>query len=223
VWSPDGSCLAFRSNRERQHNLYLRQAVVGAADESFVNSGAANYPTDWSPDGDSIIFHAFDKETKYDVWTAAVRHPDQRRALVASKYDDVQGQISPSGRWLAYTSNQSSRYQVWVQSLQSVGRAWQMSFDGGSDPEWRADEKELFFVASDGQMMSVDFTGGVSFDRVVPRALFQFRAVPAMSPFLSAYDVDRAGQRFLVRTKETLETHPLNVIVNWSVPGRGEK
>jgi hypothetical protein len=53
--------------------------------------------------------------------------------------------------------------------------------------------------------------------------LFQFRAVPAMSPFLSAYDVDRAGQRFLVRTKETLETHPLNVIVNWSVPGRGEK
>jgi len=98
-----------------------------------------------------------------------------------------------------------------------------VSFDGGSDPEWRADEKELFFLGGNGQMMSVDLTGGASFDHVVPRALFQFRDIAVMSPFLSAYDVDRAGRRFLVRTKETLETHPLNVIVNWSVPAQDGK
>jgi hypothetical protein len=131
--------------------------------------------------------------------------------------------MSPSGLWLAYTSNRSSRYEVYVEPLRPDGRLWQVSFDGGSDPEWRADEKELFFLGSDGQMMSVDLTGRVAFDRVVPRALFQFRAVPVMSPFLSAYDVDRAGERFLVRTKETLETHPLTVIVHWSVPRHAGK
>jgi serine/threonine protein kinase/Tol biopolymer transport system component len=223
VWSPDGSRLAFRSNREGPHDLFIRPASVGGADEIFVKSGAANYPTDWSPDGESIVFHAFNKDTKYDVWVAPVRHADQRRTLVASKYDDVQGQMSPSGRWLAYTSNRSSRYEVYVESLQPDAGLWQVSVDGGSDPEWRADEKELFFVSSDGQMMSVDLTGGASFDRVVPRALFRFRTIAVMSPFLSAYDVDRDGERFLVRTKETLETHPLNVVVHWSVPGQAAK
>jgi hypothetical protein len=189
----------------------------------FLNTGASNYPTDWSPDGDLIVHHSASKETKYDVWAAPVRHPNQRRALVQTKHDDVQGQISPSGRWLAYTSNQSSRYEVWVQSLPD-GPHSQVSIDGGSDPEWRADEKELFFLGSDGRMMSVDWSGAASFDRAMPRALFQFRALPVMSPFLSAYDVDRAGQRFLVRnSKESLETQPLNVIMHWSVPGQDSK
>jgi hypothetical protein len=135
----------------------------------------------------------------------------------------VQGQISPSGRWLAYTSNRSSRYEVWIEALRGDRGPWQLSFDGGSDPKWRADENELFFVGSDGQMMSVDVAGGPPFDRV-PRPLFQFRAIAVMSPFLSAYDVDRAGQRFLMRTsKLTLETQPLNVIVHWSVPGSAVK
>ena len=89
---------------------------------------------------------------------------------------------------------------------------------GGSNPKWRTDEKEMFFVGSDGRMMSVGLPGGASFDAGVPRPLFRFRDIDVISPFLS-YNVQRDGQRFLVgASTEDVQTHPLNVLVHWSVP-----
>ena len=224
VWSPDSTRLVFRSNRERQHDLYVQQAAGGGADEVFVKSPVAKYPTDWSPDGAFVVFHAFDARTHYDVWAAAVDHATPSRPLLQTEFDEVQGQISPSGRWLAYTSNQSSRFEVYVQPVLADGRKWQVSIAGGSDPKWRADEKELFFLGNDGRMMSVRLAGGTSFDPEVPRPLFQFRDIALISPYLSAYDVQRDGERFLVRAStEDLQTHPLNVFVHWSVPTRAAK
>jgi Tol biopolymer transport system component len=224
VWSPDGTRLAFRSNREGQHDLYVRQAAGGGPDELFVKNLVAKYPTDWSPDGAFILYHAFDERTHYDLWAALVDHPTQPRPLLQTEFDEVQGQISPSGRWLAYTSNQSSRFEVYVQPLRDDSRKWQVSIGGGSDPKWRADEKEMFFVGSDGRMMSVGLTGGTAFDPGAPRPLFRFRDIDVSSPFLSAYNVQRDGQRFLVPASiEELSTHPLNVLVNWSVPVRAAK
>jgi Tol biopolymer transport system component len=213
----------FRSNRERQHDLYFQQAAGGGADELFVKSSVAKYPTDWSPDGAFVVYHAFDPRTHYDLWAAPVSQSHQPRPLVQTDFDDVQGQISPSGRWLAYTSNQSSRFEVYVQPLPPDGRKWQVSVAGGSDPKWRADEKEMFFLASDGQMTSVALTGSTSFDPGVPRPLFRFRDIAVISPYLSAYNVQRDGQRFLApASTEELQTHPLNVLVHWSVPVRAK-
>jgi hypothetical protein len=189
-----------------------------------VKSLVAKYPTDWSPDGSFIVFHAFDERTQYDLWAAPLDHPNRPRPLLQTEFDEVQGQISPSGRWLAYTSNESSRFEVYVQPLQADGRKWQVSIGGGSDPKWRADEKELFFVGSDGRMMSVGLTGGTSFEPGVPRSLFRFRDIDVISPFLSAYNVQGDGQRFLVAAStEDVQTHPLNVLVHWSVPVRAPK
>ena len=224
VWSPDGTRLVFRSNRERQHDLYVQQAAGGGVDELLVTSPAAKYPTDWSPDGAFVVYHALDKRTLYDLWAAPLGQPNQSRPLLQTDFDEVQGRISPSGRWLAYTSNQSSRFEVYVQPLQADGRKWQVSIGGGSDPRWRADEKELFFLGSDGRMMSVDLAGGTSFNPSVPRSLFLLRDVAVISPYLSAYDVQRDGRRFLVRAStEEVQTHPLNVFVHWSVTMRAAK
>lgn len=221
VWSPDGTQLVFRSNREGQHDLYMRPAVGGGADELFVKSSAAKYPTSWTPDGRFVVYHAFAESTHHDVWAAAVGPAGPPRPLIHTEFDELQGQISPSGRWLAYTSNQSSRFEVYVQALNANGRSWQVSIDGGSDPKWRADEKEMFYVDGDGRVMSVPLSDATSFDPGVPRPLFQLRGFTFVSPYLSAYNIDADGRRFLVRhPTEELQTLPLHVIVHWSAPVR---
>jgi Tol biopolymer transport system component len=220
VWSPDGARLVFRSNRDRKHDLYIRPAVGGGEEQPFLKTPAAKYPTDWSPDGAFVVYHANDERTHYDVWAVPIGHPDQPRPLVQTEFDEMQGQISPSGRWLAYTSNQSGRLDVYVQALGPDGRKWQISTDGGSDPKWRADEKELFYIGRDGRMMSVDLPGA-AFDPGTPRPLFLLRDVSAVAPYVSAYDLQRDGQRFLVRVPiEHLQTQPLNVLVHWSMQNR---
>jgi Tol biopolymer transport system component/predicted Ser/Thr protein kinase len=224
VWSPDSARLVFRSNRERRHDLYIRPAAGGGEDRPFLKTSEAKYPSDWSPDGSFVVYHAEDERTHHDVWAVPIDHPDQPRTLVQTEFDEMQGRISPSGRWLAYTSNQSSRFEVYIQPLQADGRKWQISIDGGSDPKWRADEKELFYIGLDGRMMSVDVNATAAVDPGTPRPLFPLRDFAAVAPYLSAYDVQRDGQRFLVRLPiEELKTHPLNVLLNWSVPDRATK
>jgi serine/threonine protein kinase len=219
VWSPDSARIIFRSNRDRRHDLYIRPAT-GGEDQLFLKTDTAKYPTDWSPDGTFVVYHTNDARTNQDIWSAPLDHPDRARPLVQTEFDEMQGHISPSGRWLAYTSNQSSQLEVYVQPLKPDGRRWQVSTGGGSDPKWRADNKELFYIARDGRLMSVDVSGD-GFDPGNPRPLFALRDVSAVSPFLSAYDVQRDGQRFLVRVPiEDLKTHPLNVLVHWSLHDR---
>ena len=129
---------------------------------------------------------------------------------------ETQGILSPDGRWLAYTSNQSSRLEVYVQRVNADGRKWPISTGGGSDPKWRADGKELFYVARDGQLMSVDVSAD-RFEPGTPRPLFLVRDVSLVAPYPSIYDVQGNGQRFLARIPiEGLQTHPLNVLVNWA-------
>jgi len=222
VWSPDSARIIFRSNRDRRHDLYIRPAT-GGVDQLFLKTDTAKYPTDWSPDGAFVVYHVKDARTNQDIWAAPLDRPDQARPLIQTEFDEMQGHLSPDGRWLAYTSNQSSRLEVYVQPLKPDGRKWQVSTGGGSDPKWRADNKELFYIAGDGRLMSVDVSGA-RFDSANPRPLFTLHGVSAVSPFLSAYDVQRDGQRFLVRVPiEDLKTRPLNVIVHWSVPERGTK
>ena len=105
--------------------------------------------------------------------------------------------------------------------MNANGRSWQVSIDGGSDPKWRADEKEMFYVDGDGRVMSVPLSDATSFDPGVPRPLFQLRGFTFVSPYLSAYNIDADGRRFLVRhPTEELQTLPLHVIVHWSAPVR---
>jgi dipeptidyl aminopeptidase/acylaminoacyl peptidase len=222
VWSADGARLVFRSNREgQQHDLYIRQAAGGGADELFVTSPVSKYPTDWSPDGAFIVYHSFDARTRQDLWVAPVGEPKAARPLLQTEFDEVQGQISPSGRWLAYSSNQSSRFEVYVEPVPADGRKWKVSTDGGSDAQWRADEKEMFYVDADGRLMSVGLMDRGGFDPGVPQPLFQLNDAPVSSPYLSSYDVLPDGQRFLVRVStEEVQRQPLHVLVHWSIPTR---
>ena len=220
VWSPDGSRIAFRSNRAGVHDLYVRAANGGGDDQLLLKTSSAKYPSDWSASGGVIVYHADDPKTHFDIWAAPVGG-GAPRPLLRTAFDEMQAQLSPDGRWLAYTSTQSSRLEVYVEAVGSDSGRWQVSVGGGSDARWRRDGKELFYVANDGRLMAVTVNASQTFDAGTPRPLFQLPPLPVVAPYLNAYDVDAAGQRFLVRIPlESLETLPLTVLVNWSPTAR---
>jgi len=137
--------------------------------------------------------------------------------LMRSPFNERQAQFSPDGAWVAYTSDESKRDEVYVQSFQNRPERRQMSVNGGHDPHWRADGGELFYVSIDGYLMAVarrqplPATQG---DR--PHRLFRLDdKSAARPPYLSGYDVSPDGRRFLVRTaNQDARSLPLTVILN---------
>jgi Tol biopolymer transport system component len=220
VWSPDGETIVFRSNPERVHDLYVRAANGSGSDQLLFSSREAKYPTDWSPDGRFIVFHSNFAETGWDIWLMPMSPRGQPRPLVRTSYDEVQGQISPDGRWLAYTSLiTAGKPEVYVQPLEGPGDRWEISVGGGSDPRWRPDGKELFYVRPDGMLMAVPVKAHETFAPGTAQPLFRVPGVTASPPFISAYDVDPSGQRFLVRLPlQDPQTQPLTVLLHWRAP-----
>lgn len=215
IWSTDGREVVFRSNRAGVHELYRRPANGSGSHAILPVSGGAKYPTDWMPDGRHLVYHAYHRETGSDIWRLSV---DGNHAvpLVQTPFDEMQGQVSDDGRWLAYTSLESGRIQVYVQGLVASGERWQVSVDGGRDPRWRGDGRELFFLSADSWLTAVDFSEG---GPGTPRRLFQVGVPPPRDPYLSSYDVTVDGRRFLVKLPvQDVTTTPIHVVTGWLGP-----
>jgi serine/threonine protein kinase len=218
VWSPDGSTVVFRSNRDGVHDLYLHASGGTGDDQLFLHTDSAKYPTDWAPDGSYIVYHA-NSQPGWDIWMAPVSpRREEPRPLVQTEFDEAQGKVSPDGHWLAYTSFKTSdRPEVFVQAIKGEAHQWQISVAGGADPHWRGDGSELFYVQPDGMLMSVSMRLHGTFDPDRPRALFRLPGIRIGAPYFSSYDVDPSGKRFLVRVPlESARTRPFTVLVNWS-------
>ena len=129
----------------------------------------------------------------------------------------MNGKFSPDGKWVAYTSNESGRWEVYVTSFPAANGKWQTSTSGGTQPRWRADGKELYYMDPGGRMMAVPITTGTSFEQGAPSVLFQTdpKEIVASSERY-VYDATRDGQRFLVNTKvESADRQSMLVILNW--------
>ena len=122
--------------------------------------------------------------------------------------------FSPDDKWVAYNSNASGRFEVYVRAFPGPGGQFQISRNGGWAPKWRGDGKEIFFLALDGTMMSADISSGKELQASVPRALFQTQLLKGQDRHV--YDVTRDGTRFLIRVPDAKQiTTPLTVVVNW--------
>jgi eukaryotic-like serine/threonine-protein kinase len=218
VWAPDGTRVVFRSNRDRLHDLYIVAPNSAGSDELLLRTDAAKYPTDWSTDGRMVIYHSEMRETGWDIWAAGVSPRGQPTPLVRTTDDEVQGHLSRNGRWLAYTSRvPPDTVEVFAKALNGGATRVPISVNGGSDPHWSADDRELFYVGPDGTLMSVAVHPEGPLNPEKPRPLFKIPGVRVAPPYPSRYDVDPSGQRFLVlRPIDNPQTVPLTEFVNWS-------
>lgn len=223
VWSPDGSKIAFAHSVKGTTDIYVRASNGTGQDELIFESKESKQPNDWSRDGKFLIFSSLGSGGDSDLWALPMTSTDKKPILLLrTQYNEGQGQLSPDGRWLAYMSQESGTAQVYMQPFapgweKPITGKWQISTNGGVQPRWRADGKELFYLGQDRKLMAVEVKATAqSFDRSVPQALFDSRSVVGSSTAFG-YAPSADGKRFLmpVPAGALLEAPPLTVIVNW--------
>jgi eukaryotic-like serine/threonine-protein kinase len=219
VWAPDGQRIVFRSNRRAAHDLYLIDPERPGSEVDFQFSPAGKYPTSWSRDGE-IVYHLRRPESGFDVLVAEARPGSAAHALLDTSSNEVQGQLSPDGRWLAYTSDESNTPEVYLRA-KAGGPRKPVSVKGGIDPKWARTSGELFYIDTTSRRLTSVSVSFRDTDVVLgaARELFEVRDVSFFPPYLSTYEVSPDGTRFLVRDpKEDVRTTPLAVLLNWTTP-----
>jgi len=221
IWAPDGSRIVWASNRDGATNLY-QKAASGAGEETLLwKSDYIKAPTDWSRDGRFIIYRQTDPKTKADIWALPVTGNGEKEpiSLIRTEASETAGTLSPDGRWLAYTSNETGQYEIYVQRFPDGGGKRLVSNGGGTGPRWRRDGRELFYYARNGvggKLMAARVRSGESFETGAVVSLFEFiggTQIVGSAP----YAVTGDGQRFLINEfVETKPNAPLTVMVNWS-------
>jgi eukaryotic-like serine/threonine-protein kinase len=215
VWTPDGKRIAFTSSKEGPLNIFWQLADGGGGLERLNTSEYLQTPSSWSPDGQLLAFFEINPTTGYDIWV--LRMGDRKaQPFLRTPFTEAVPQFSPDGRWLAYVSDESGRSEIYAQPYPGPGGKWQISTDGGTEPVWNRNGRELFYRSGD-KMMAVDIATQPGFSAGRPRMLFQGQYVPtpATVPY---YDVSSDGQRFLMlKPTEQAGGAPtqINVVLNW--------
>jgi hypothetical protein len=167
-------------------------------------------------DGRFIIFVTMHPETKLDLWMLSL---DDRKAVpyLRTAYNELQGQVSPDGRWIAYTSDESGSWEVYVQSFPIPGNKQRISTRGGAQPKWRRDGRELFYLSADLTLMAAAIRQGDRLEPGVPVSLFRAQPPVDLTSNRNAYTVTSDGQRFLVSTLDRdIKSSPVVVVLNWT-------
>jgi Tol biopolymer transport system component len=212
IWARDGRRLVFMKGGA----LVQRSLGGDEKDREVARLGVrGNFPVDSFPDGRTILLETFGATTAFDLATVTLDDP-KPRAILQTAANEVQGRLSPDGKWLAYCSDESGRWEVYVQSFPLTAAKWQISTEGGFQPSWRGDGKELFFVGADLRLMAVSLTTTPAFSSDVPKALFQTRVRPNYEPYPFAYAVTPDGQHFVLNSTELGPGPPISIVTNWS-------
>jgi Tol biopolymer transport system component/tRNA A-37 threonylcarbamoyl transferase component Bud32 len=217
VWSPDGARVRWASNRDGVYHLFEKALNGVGHDRLLFRTPLFKFPTDWSSDGRFLVYRQIDPQTAYDIWFVPA-DPEGNEfnpmPLLQSPANEAAAVLSPNGDWIAYASDESGRYEVYVQHFPGGGGKRQVSTSGGLAPLWRGDGRELFFHALDGMLMAVPVENASTMTTRAPVGLFSFR--PAGAFITPYYSVTADGQRFLLSAAvENPTDAPLTVLVNW--------
>jgi Tol biopolymer transport system component len=214
IWSPDGQWIAFGSDRSGFLDLY-RKRVAGGQDAPLLSSPIVKYLSSWSKNNQYIIFDVDDPRTKLDIWFLPLFGDRKPQPYLNTPVDEWVGQLSPDGKWMAYTSNESGRYEVYVQGFPPAGAKWQVSLNGGLHPRWRADGKELFYVAANQKLMAQTVDLATQFSQGSTQELFEL-GIHNIFTIRSPYAVSHDGQRFLLAGSRTDDVTPVHVVLHWA-------
>jgi serine/threonine protein kinase len=223
IWSPDGSRIVFGSLRNGKWGLYVKPSNMAGNEERLIESDQPIVPTSWSPNSDAIVYVMTDPKTGRDLWLLPLSGDRKPIALVHTTSTEDHGQISPDGKWLAYSSNETGQNEVYVQTFPTRAGWWPISTDGGYFPRWRGDGRELFYMdrTSGGNLIAVDVNAvGSVFVVGKPKVLFDSGYLNLAHPTpYHTYATSPDGQRFLI-PRPPIKTadagpSPIVVVLNW--------
>ena len=217
AWSPDGRNIAFSSNRGGQMDLYVKAADGSGEEKLLLKTDEQKYVESWTKDGRFLLFTSLGPKTGADMW--ALQLPGQAKpvSILQTQFDEGSARVSPDGHWLAYSSNESGNFEVYVrpfapEALAGNGAKWLASKGGGAEPIWRSDGKELFYLGLASQMMAVDIDTSQGFRAGTPRRLF---TAPTQA-LTVGWDLSSDGKRFLFIAPPGTSTIPFTVMLNWA-------
>jgi eukaryotic-like serine/threonine-protein kinase len=218
IWSPDGKRIAFATTRPTGPAILVKPADGSGAEETLVaGESLILVPTSWSSDGKFLAYWAVGSATGRDIWIAPLTGERKPQPFLQTKFNEMQARFSPDSRWIAYQSEESGRYEVYVQPFPGPGGKWQISTNGGTTPVWARNGRELFYMSS-GNFMSVSVTAQPTFSASTPRIVADY------PPFLmgrlsnGVYDVSADGQQILF-VRANVENGPpdeVRVVLNWT-------
>jgi Tol biopolymer transport system component len=220
VWSPDGTRIAFGSFRTGIQDLY--EKPLGGGEEKLLLSGNnTRLPLDWSRDGRFLLYREVDQTGGYDLWALPMFGDPKPIAVANTPFEERDGQFSPDGRWVAYRSNEPGHFEVYVQPFPGPGGKLQISTNGGTQPRWRRDGKEIFYISLDNKLMAVAVatsSDGKTIKAEPATPLFSVAIAGGPTPATNnqQYAVSADGQRFLVNLATDEASTPITLVLNWN-------
>lgn len=218
-WSPDGRKIVYSREGKKAWDLYVKDASGTGEAELLFESEENKFVTHWTQDGAYVIFARLGQDAGWDIWALPMKGERKPIPLVKTQFAEHGGVVSPDGRFLAYRSNESGRSEVYVQEFPEARSKFQVSTNGGADPFWKGDGRELYYRTRDRRIIAVPIQPGATFNVGPPETLFEttFATVTARGLYRPTPD----GQRFLVVAPLGREAiPPTTVVVNWSAETR---
>jgi Tol biopolymer transport system component len=214
VWAPAGTTIVYRGRTDDGVTAFFAKSARGTSEGTVLLRGTLSGPTQISPDGKLLLYFANPEgQSVADVFVLPMTGDRKPQPIVQSPFPDVEPQFSPDGKFVAYVSSETGRREVYVVPFPATGERWPISNNGGRQPLWRQDGKELFFVNDDRKLYAVDITLGPRFDYGAPRFLFDMRA--NVYNVRNSYIPSPDGTRFLVNMALDTSAPPIHVVRNW--------
>ncbi len=214
AWSSDGNYIAWSSRQVTRSEMYKKLASGAGEVETIAQSNNPIFVNDWSRDGKFILYTDADPTTNLNLWVLPLEGDRKPYVYFQTPFEDERGRFSPDGRFVAYRSRESQINEIYVQTFPASSLKLSISTNGGQNPVWAPNGKELFFIAPDGKLMSVEIGSGSSFEPGKPKALFDL--VAARTAQGTSYDVSADGQRILFISRMADATSSLSVVINWT-------
>jgi DNA-binding winged helix-turn-helix (wHTH) protein/Tol biopolymer transport system component len=217
AWAPGGDGVVFTSRRVAGAADLIVKSIAGSdAERLLVRSKEMKLSGDWSRDGRHFVYVASDPETRLDIWTLATDGEQEPSPFLQTPFNEMQPRLSPDGRSIAYASDETGSWEVYLQSFPTPGAKRAISVGGGAEPQWSKDGHELLYLRPDGTLMAVTMTPSdtvLQASRPVP--LFRASIAGDITTFRNHFVVTSDGQRFLINTADESTRQPITVVVHW--------